>query len=142
METELGFARERFAIVKSRLEDPNAVIERLDRIRLEREYRLLGKVLNEVSEGQVLKTLETWRRYLGGELATYSREVLPGIRRTHEEWRLLPPIRKETTPEPPRPVVSVTVTDRKGYKWVIDDRFLLLMDDIIERLRRWLESDE
>jgi hypothetical protein len=142
MEPEREFARERFQIVKQRLDDPATHIDRLDRIQLEREYRLLGKVLDEVSEGQVLRTLEAWRRYLGGELATYSRKVLPSIRQAHEEWRQLPPARREFVPEPPRPVVSTTVTDRNGYKWVIDDRFLLMMDDVIARLRRWLESDE
>lgn len=142
MVEEREFARERLDIVKRRLENPAAIIDRLDRIQLEREYRLLGRILHEVEEGQVLKALEAWRRYLGGQLATYSREVLPGIRHRHEQWRQLPPARQEQVPEPPRPVVSTTVTDRNGYKWVIDDRFLLMMDDLIARLRRWLMSDE
>lgn len=142
MENEREFARERFAIVKRRLEDPVTHIERLDRIQLEREYRLLGRVLHEVEEGQILKTLEAWRHSLGGQLATYCREVLPSIRQRHEQWQQLPPTRREQVHEPPRPVVSTTVTDRNGYKWVIDDRFLLMMDDVIARLRRWLKSDE
>lgn len=141
MENEREFARERFQIVRKRLNDP-AAIERLDRIQLEREYRLLGKVLDEIEEGQILKTLEAWRRFLGGELAKYTRQVLPGIRQAHEEWRSLPPSRREFVPEPPRPIASNTVTDRNGYKWVIDDRFLLMMDDVIERLRRWMEYEE
>lgn len=142
VEIEREFTRQRFQIVKQRLEDPAGGIERLDRIQLEREYRLLGKLLDEVPEGHVLKTLETWRRYLGGELAAYSRQVLPGIRRAHEAWRQLPPARREFVPEPPRPLVSTKVTDHKGYQWVVDDRLLLMMDDVISRLQRWLASDE
>jgi len=142
METELEFARKRFFIVKQRLEDPAARIERLDRIQLEREYRLLGKVLDEVAEGRVMETLMVWRRYLGGELAAYSRQVLPNIRRAHEEWRLLPPMRREFVPEPPRPVVGTKVIDRNGYKWVIDDRFLLMLDGLIAQLKRWLADED
>lgn len=51
MTQEREFIRERFAIVKQRLQDPAADIERVARIQLEREYRLLGKVLDEVEEG-------------------------------------------------------------------------------------------
>jgi hypothetical protein len=134
------FVRARFRIVKARLDDPTAVIERIDRIQLEREYRLLGKLLDEVHEGRVLEALESWRRHLGGRLATYNREVLPGVRRAYIEWQRLPPERREFVPAPPPPVVSIKVIDRNGYTWVVDDRLLMMMDDLTDRLNRWLAS--
>jgi hypothetical protein len=29
--------------------------------------------------------------------------------------------------------------DTHGAPWIIDDRFLALLDDLIERLQKWLE---
>lgn len=142
MSNELDFIRQRLQIVKQRLDDPTARMERIDRIQLEREHRLLGRVLAEVEEGQVMRTLQAWRRHLGGELADYSRRVLPGIRRAHDEWRRLPPGRRDETPEPPRPVAATRITDRNGYTWVIDDRFLMTLDGVIERLGKWGASGE
>ena len=67
MASEREFAQIRFVIVKERLEDPNETIARLDRIRLEREYRLLGKILHEVEEDKVLRALKQWRVRFGQE---------------------------------------------------------------------------
>jgi len=141
MTNERDYIRERVQIVKRRLDNPAAQMERIDRIQLEREHRLLGKVLDEVEEGQVLPALQAWRRFLGSELADYSRRVLPGVRRAHDEWLRLPPGRRDETPEPPRPVLATTATDRNGYTWVIDDRFLLMLDGVIERLGKWLAGE-
>ncbi len=142
MSNELDFIRQRLQIVKQRLDDPTARMERIDRIQLEQELRLLGRVLGEVEEGQVMATLQAWRRFLGGELADYSKRVLPGVWRAHDEWRRLPPGRRDETPEPPRPVLATTATDRSGYEWTIDDRFLMMMDGAIERLGKWGASGE
>ena len=95
MANEHEHIRLRIQIVKRRLDNPAAQMERIDRVQLEREHRLLVKVLDEVEEGQVMPTLQAWRRFLGGELADYSKRVLPGIWRAHDEWRRLPPGRRD-----------------------------------------------
>lgn len=141
MERERDFVSQRFQIVKARLEDPAAVIKRVDRIQLQREYRLLGKLLDEVNEGEILGALEAWRRYLGEQLSDYKRRIAPEMRRVHQEWFQLREDQKTCTEEPPHSLPGTTVTDKNGWVWVIDDRFLQMMDDEIERLKRWLSGD-
>lgn len=61
MSSEIEFCRQRFFIVKEQLEDNEVIMEREDRLRLEREYRLLSHILRELKEGQVRKALKSWR---------------------------------------------------------------------------------
>ena len=139
MPDEIGFCRQRFRIVKEQLEDPTAALEREDRLRLEREHRLLGHVLYELEEGQVLKALESWRGRFGRELSQHRSASRPQ-QQAYDAWLRLPPDERRGVPEPPRPSPGIIIEDKNGRKWVVDDRYLAMMDDLIGRLRKWLES--
>ena len=64
MPAEREFVQERFNIVKQILADKNKQRTRQEQIALEREHRLLGKILFEVEEGKVLSALTTWQKNL------------------------------------------------------------------------------
>jgi hypothetical protein len=55
---EKAFVRSRFNIVKQQPEEVSSRIERPDKIRLQRKYRLPGKILDEIEEGQVQEALQ------------------------------------------------------------------------------------
>lgn len=137
MPKEREFVQERFRIVKEQLDDPDAVIEPEDRKRLEREHRLLGKLLAEVEEGQVKRALELWRVKFGESLAGH-RALHREQQQTYDNWLALPWSKREHTPKPEPPSLGIEITDKSGYVWVIDDRYLLMMDDLIARLKKWL----
>ncbi|MEW5989364.1 MAG: hypothetical protein AB1791_22275 [Chloroflexota bacterium] len=138
MTSDKAFVRQRFAIVEVRLKTD---LERQERIQLQREHRLLGKLLDEAAEGQVLRTLQAWRRYLGGAFAQY-RQAHRTEREVFDNWWRLPADQRADTPKPESPSLGTEVTDRNGYVWIVDDRFLAMMDDLIARLRKWLENGD
>lgn len=140
MTDEQTFVRERFFIVKERIEDVNAVIDPPIRLRLQREYRLLGKVRAQVAEGEVLATLTDWRTFLGSRLAAY-KKATRAQQEAYDAWLRLPRHKKERMRMPERPSLGTIVKDANGHTWVIDDRFLLMMDDLIHRLQKWLASE-
>ena len=151
MPSEHAFLRQRLALVKGWLaEDPGRefVYDGKGRaryrtepsskrdVRHEREARLLRKLLARTREGQVLTTLRAWRRQLGEFLAEH-RQRYKEMQEVHDAWWRLPPSQRETVPQPPRPP-SPRYIDQDGAPWIIDDRFLALLDDLIERLQKWL----
>ncbi len=137
MINEHDFVKARFFIVKARLDDPGADIEPPIRMRLQREYRLLGRLRDEVPEGEVLAALTDWRTFLGGKLVEHKRATR-AQQEAYDAWLRLPRYRKEEVRQPERPSLGTTVKDANGHTWVIDDRFLLMMDDLINRLQKWL----
>ena len=137
MPAEIEFCRQRFRIVKEQLEDPTSALEREDRLRLEREGRLLGHVLYELKEGQVLSALESWRSRFGRELSKHKSATRPG-QQAYDTWLRLPHKERHRIPQPPRPSLGIVIEDKNGQKWVIDDRYLAMMDDLIGRLKMWL----
>jgi hypothetical protein len=140
MPTELEFTQIRLRLVQERMDDPEAQIEPKKRLALQREFHLLQKVLDELPEGEVLLSLEAWRIYLGKALADHKIRY-----RTQQEafdrWLRLSKNRREQLPKPEPPPLGIRVPDHKGNMWVIDDRFLAMMDDLNRRLRRWLASE-
>jgi len=52
----------------------------------------------------------------------------------------LPPGERDDVPQPLRPP-SARYVDKDGAPWIIDDRFLALLDDLIERLKKWLAEE-
>lgn len=140
MVSDKEFVRQRFYIVKERLEDPAAVIERQDRIQLQREYRMLGKLLDEAGEGSVLNLLETWRSYLGTELGQH-KSARRSQQDAYRNWQRPPPGQQNKISKPQSLSLGAEVTDKNGYVWVVDDRFLMMMDDLIVRLQRWLDNE-
>jgi len=133
--SEREFLKRRLELVEEQLggrdpiymtdEDGNIhLIEEIERgpdVPLQRERRILYKLLTEVPEGRVLATLTSWRKRLAAQLAEHH------MAQRHE---------RDTYN------TRLFIRDRKGYPWVIDDRFLALLGDLAERLTRWLASDE
>jgi hypothetical protein len=139
MSAELEFIQFRLQIIEEQLNNENVELEPLMRMRIEREQRLLRRVANELPEGQVLETVVNWRFYLGGLLQDHKLETR-AQQRKYDRWLRLSRSQREVTPQPPQPSIGTTSTDANGDTWVIDDRFLAMMDDLIARLRKWLES--
>ena len=152
MSSERAFLRQRLALVEQWLANPDRefIYAGKGRVRRrtqsssqrdithEREARLLRKLLVRTREGQVLTTLKAWRRQLG-EFLTEHRQRYREMQEAHDAWWRLPPYRRESVPRPPRPP-SARYVDRDGAPWIIDDRFLALLDDLIERLQKWLDE--
>jgi hypothetical protein len=86
------------------------------------------------SKGQVLMTLMAWRRQLGAFFREHRRQN-KGRRDAYLAWRRLPWEERQRVPEPPKPPPARYV-DSDGAPWIIDERFLALIDDLIERLEK------
>jgi len=151
MSSERAFLRQRLAIVEHWLANPGEFVHAgKGRVRCrtqpsnqrdilhEREARLLRKLLAHAREGQALAMLTAWRRQLGQFLMEH-RQRYRKMQEAHDAWWRLPPYQREGIPEPPRPP-SARYIDQDGAPWIIDDRFLALLDDLIDRLRRWLSE--
>lgn len=152
MASEHAFLRQRLALVERWLADPDRdfVYEGEGRghyrtepssrrdVTHEREARLLRKLLARTREGQVLTTLIAWRRQLGDSLAEHRRQYKE-MQEAYDAWWRLPPYQRERMRRPPRPP-SARYIDQDGAPWIIDDRFLALLDDLAERLQKWLDE--
>ena len=139
--TKREFIRRRFHIVKQQLDDPAAEIDRVDRIQLQREHRLLGKLLDEAPEGQVRSTLIAWRNYLGGQFARH-KESTRAQQDAYDRWWRQPNDERDWKEKPEPPSLGLRIIAKSGHKWVIDDRFLLMVDDLLQRLEKWMSFDE
>ncbi len=152
MSSEHAFLRQRLALVEQWLANPNREFVYAGRgraryrttpsskrdVRREREARVLRKLLARTREGQVLSTLKAWRRQLG-EFLTEHRQRYREMQETYNAWWRLPPYQRERVPQPPRPP-SARYIDQDGAPWIVDDRFLALLDDLIERLQKWFNE--
>jgi hypothetical protein len=166
MSSEIEFIQQRFEIVKKRLEDPKEPFRRykrsssqqgyqvlgkaqspvdhpsrIVRLNLQREYQLLEKVLNEVEEGQVQRTLKAWRRDLGRKFADH-RVATQAQREAFDAWQRLPPDDRDKQNKPEQPSPGAIIKDRKGHIWEIDERFLAMIDNLLIRLGKWLSHDD
>lgn len=113
----------------------------MDRIQLQREHRLLGKILAEVDEVQVRLTLQAWCAFLGGKLAGH-REQTRAQQNAYDRWWRLPEDKRDWRQKPDPPALGVEVKDRSGHTWVVDDRLLLMLDDLLRRLDMWMAPDD
>lgn len=150
MPSEHAFLRERLAIVERQLTNPDCEFIPADRggvrrraepasrqgLTYKREARLLRKLLAQTREGHVLTAIRAWRRQLGAFLVEHRRRYRE-MQDAYDTWWELPGEERETTPKPPRPPAARYV-DREGAPWIIDDRFLALLDELIERLQKWV----
>lgn len=132
MTREREFVERRFFIVKARLEDPDSELARVERYQLRREYRLLGKILDEVPEGRVLETLHSWRKHFDRAWTAHRRRQQKSLhsQRGGNDWRQR------------RSSYGAVIRDKRGYKWVIDARYMQMVDDIIRRLQMWMAEDD
>lgn len=150
MPSEHAFLRQRLALVERWLANPDrefipAGKRRVYRRTLpanrqdltyKREARLLRKLLARTREGQVLSTLKAWRSGLG-EFLREHRQQYKEMQDAYDAWWRLPRDERGSVPKPPRPP-SARYVDVDGAPWIIDDRFLTLLDDLVERLQKWL----
>lgn len=150
MASDHAFLRQRLAMVESWLLNPDREfvpagkhrvrrrtrLARQQNLTYKRETRLLRKLLTQTREGQALTTLQTWRCDLGKFLQKH-RQRYKEMQNAYDSWWQLPWNKRQRTPEPPRPP-SARYIDVDGAPWIIDDRFLALLDDLIERLQRWI----
>jgi hypothetical protein len=153
MPSDLAFLRQRLAFVErwlanpdqpsapirsGRLHPPAETSSRPD-LTYKREARLLRKLLARSREGHVLTTLQAWRRQLGGFLREH-RNLYKAEQDAWDQWWELPRDKRVDVPKPPRPP-SARYVDRDGAPWIVDDRFLALLDDLVERLNKWLSEE-
>jgi hypothetical protein len=150
--SEHEFLHRRLAIVEGLVADPDRAFVSAGRGRVrrrskpssrqnltyKRELRLLRKLLARTSEGQVLITLKAWRGQLGVFLREHHQRYKE-MQDTYDAWWRLPRDERWTVPRPPRPP-SARYVDCKGAPWIIDERFLALLDDLSERLQKWLDE--
>jgi len=150
MPSEHAFLRQRLALVegwlanldrefipagKRRVRRRTRPANRQD-LTYKREARLLRTLLARTREGQVLTTLTAWRSGLGGFLREH-RQQYKEMQDACDAWWRLPRDERSSVPKPPRPP-SARCVDADGAPWIIDDRFLILLDDLVERLQKWL----
>jgi hypothetical protein len=154
MPSEHEFLRRRLIIVEGWLVDPEHTFVPAGRGRVRhrtrpssqqdlaytREARLLRKLLARTRDGQVLNALKAWRRQLGQFLWRH-RQRYKGMQDTYDAWERLPWNKRKMVPRPPRPP-SARYTDYDGADWIIDDRLLALLDDLIERLQKWTRDQQ
>lgn len=153
MASDIEFLRQRLALVEEQIAQPNAFqYQGQDRGRPRRTYhtrqnvtyrreaRLLRKLLTRSHPGGVLRTLIAWRRQLGQFAADHRDDHKEAVQ-AHDEWLKLPRDVRVRLPEPPMPR-SPRYFDAEGTPWIVDDSFLALLDDLAERLQKWLNEDE
>lgn len=104
-----------------------------------REARLLSHILAVTREGQVERALQQWRAKFGVHLAEHRTRHKAAFD-AYDAWWSLPPHERQHMPKPPRPPQAV-YTDQSRQEWIITDAFLLLLDDLRERLEKWLADE-
>jgi hypothetical protein len=150
MFSDIEFLRQRLARVQRELAQPSAnqlevrrSVRQSDLVRRNianrREARLLQKLLDRARSGSVLHMLTAWRQTLG-QFAKDHRTKHKEAIRAHDEWCELPRHVQVQVTAPPKPPAPRYV-DPDGAPWIVDDGLLALVDDLIERLQKWLEAD-
>ncbi len=151
---EHEYLRQRLALVEEWLENPDRAFEYAGHGRVrrrgapaerrdvdhEREARLLRKLQRRASEGCVLSTLTVWREQLGKFLWDH-RQCHKEMQDVYDAWRELPLYQRENTPQPPQPPPARYV-DKEGESWIVDDRFLALLDALAGRMRIWKHGED
>lgn len=155
MASDHAFIQQRLRLVQRQLQSPgqelvydghgrgrkaNVADEVSQENAYKREARLLLHILAVTKEGQVERALQQWRAKFGMHLAEH-RERHKALFDAHDAWWALPPYERQRVPKPPRPPQAI-YTDQAGQEWVITDAFLLTIDDLRERLARWLADEE
>jgi hypothetical protein len=150
MSSDIEFLRQRLALVEQNLASPDLnhaqmgqPIPRSDldhrRLAYQRQARLLQKLLVRARPGNVLPVLIAWRRDFG-QFAKEHRTKYKDVIRAHDEWFELPLHARNHIALPPRPPAPRFV-DHDGAPWIVDDAFLVVVDGLIEQLRKWLGED-
>jgi hypothetical protein len=150
MPSDIEFLRQRLALVARELAQPNEIqrqrqgsICHSDLVHREianrREARLLQMLLARAWPGSVLHMLTAWRQTLGQVARNHRTEHKEAIR-AYDEWSELPRHVRVRVTAPPKPLTP-RYFDYNGAPWIVDDGLLVVVDDLIERLQKWLEED-
>ncbi|MBE7435759.1 MAG: hypothetical protein HS100_17720 [Anaerolineales bacterium] len=105
-----------------------------------REARLIEKMLVQVEEGKVSNALTSWRKILGEKLLKH-REYYRPMQEAYDHWLSLPFPTRIEIPEPPAPP-ELNIIDSQGSEWIVDEHLLKVIDDVNDRLKKWIESDD
>jgi hypothetical protein len=105
-----------------------------------REARLIEKMLAQVGEGKISKALASWRKMLGEKLLKHRVYYRP-MQEVYDHWLSLPFPTRIEIPEPPPPP-ELNIVDSQEHEWIVDEQLLKVIDDVNERLKKWIESDE
>jgi hypothetical protein len=105
-----------------------------------REARLIEKMLAQVKEGKVSKTLVSWRKALGEQLMKHHEYYHP-IQEAYDDWLSLPFPTRIEIPEPPLPP-QLNIIDSQGHEWIVDEELLKVIEDVNARLKKWIDSDD
>lgn len=150
MASDHAFLRQRLALVERWLSNPDREfisagkgrvrrrtrpVSRQD-LTYKREARLLRKLLARTTEGQVLTTLRAWRCKLG-EFLWKHRQRYKEMQDAYDAWWRLPWAERQSAPKPPKPP-RAQGKDKDGAPWIVDERLLALLDDLIDQLQKWL----
>ena len=145
MPSEREFIDQRFVAIKKQREQIAALmgktphkVHRGKKIDVNNEYRLLGKILDEVPEGRVLKTLKQWRDKHCQDLQDHKKQTRTAQIEAERYW-----LEYDIEPEQEEPSQlyawkSMKIKDTRGYSWTIDDRYIRMMDRMIDQLEQWL----
>jgi len=150
MSSDIEFLRQRLILVERELAQPNANQHQVRRpvrqsdlvrrnIAYRREVRLLQKLLAQTRPDNVLHVLIAWRHTLS-QFAKKHRTKHKEVIRAYDEWFELPPHVRGRSAAPPKPPAPRFI-DHDGTPWIVDDGLLAVVDDLIERLQKWLEED-
>ena len=75
--------------------------------------------------------LRSWRREFGEFLASH-RQQYERMQKERDEWWEIP-LSRRSLPAPPKPPRALHV-DREGTPWIVNERFLAALDNLIEGL--------
>jgi hypothetical protein len=152
MPPEREFLERRLTIVEERLKHvSNFEVDKNGRFHLQyqpspfveydliREARLVEKMLVQVEERKISIALVSWRKMLGERLLKH-REYYRPMQEAYDHWHSLPFPTRIEIPEPPPPP-ELNIVDSQGHEWIVDEQLLKVMDDVNERLKKWIESD-
>ena len=107
---------------------------------LVREARILEKLTTEVKEGKIRHALISWRKSLGGEFKKH-KEHYHDMQEAYDAWLQYPWPTRIDIPEPPQPP-ECEVTDRQGQTWLVDHELLSVFEDVLQRLEKWMMTDD
>jgi hypothetical protein len=149
MSSDIEFLRQRLALVKRELAQPDVYQHRARqpvrqsdlvrrRLAYQRQARLLQKLLAQARPGGVLHMLTAWRQAFSQYAKEYRTRHKEAIR-AYDEWSEMPPHVRNQIAMPPKPPAP-RFCDQNGAPWIVDDGLFVVIDGLIEQLRKWQEE--
>jgi hypothetical protein len=76
-----------------------------------------------------------------GEKLLKHRVYYRPMQEVYDHWLSLPFPTRIEIPEPPPPP-ELNIVDSQEHEWIVDEQLLKVIDDVNERLKKWIESEE